>query len=378
MKPLYALAFLFVSIIARAELPSEPLMKIDTLPAEYPNTWILAHDVNFPALVAGKVVILDVAAENNEYKGTMSASQFASFAASKSRNEIYVAETFYSKGSRGVRTDLLTVYDAATLGIVAEINLPGAKRGQFVSNKFMMPLISSDRYLLLLNFSPAATVSVIDLDSRAIISEIDISGCNMIYPTGNRGFSSLCGDGSMVSFKLAKDGSVEESIRTASFFDVDEDPLFDKPVYIGTTAYFPSFHSKMQPVDFSSSEPKILESWSLVSEEEQAQNWRPSGWQIASSHKSGELYVLMQKNGYNGSHKFGGDEVWVFDAEKRQRLRRIVLEAPGFSIEVTQGDKPYLVVNNQDASISVYTSEGDWVRDIGGAGVMPIALRAWH
>lgn len=369
---------IFIAATAKAELAAEPVMKVASLPAKYPDTWVFAHDPNFDALIAGRVTILDVAADNREYKGALDASQFATFAASKYRDELYVAETFYSKGTRGVRTDLLTVYDKASLKPLAEIDLPGAKRGQVVSNKFAMRLVSKDRYLLLFNFAPAASVLVVNLESREIISEVEIPGCSMIYPTGDIGFSSLCGDGSMLSFELAEDGSVIETVRTPGFFDVDMDPLFDKPAYIGMTAYFPSFLGQMQPIDFSSSEPEILQPWSLVSESERKQNWRPSGWQIAASHGGGELYILMQKDGYNGSHKFGGEEVWVFDSATQKRVRRIELESPGFSIEVTQGDKPYLVVNNQSMDISVYTSEGEYVRSIGGAGAMPIALHAQH
>lgn len=381
MKSIYAPVFIFASAllttgVVKAELPPEPIMKVASLPSEYPDTWVFAHDPNFDALIAGRVSILDVAADNREYKGALDASQFATFATSKYRSELYVAETFYSKGTRGERTDLLTVYDKASLKPLDEIDLPGAKRGQVVSNKYAMQLVSKDRYLLLFNFTPAASVLVVNLQTRDIVSEVEIPGCSMIYPTGDIGFSSLCADGSMLSFELSETGSVVERVRTPSFFSIDNDPLFDKPSYVGKTAYFPSFLGQMQPIDLSSHTPDILEPWSLVNETEREQNWRPSGWQIISAHPNGQLYVLMQKDGYNGSHKFGGEEVWVFDSSSKKRIRRITLDTPGFSIEVTQGENPYLVVNNQSMDISIYTAEGELVRSIGGAGAMPIALHA--
>jgi hypothetical protein len=42
--------------------------------------------------------------------------------------EPYVGETYYSHGSRGTRADLVTVYDMATLGVVAEIEDPDQAR----------------------------------------------------------------------------------------------------------------------------------------------------------------------------------------------------------------------------------------------------------
>ena len=59
---------------------------------------------------------------------------------------------------------------------------------QIVINKFAMQLIDEDRYLLVLNFTPAISVTVIDIEKREVLSEIPIGGCNMIYPSGKRGF----------------------------------------------------------------------------------------------------------------------------------------------------------------------------------------------
>src|SRR5262249_59769602 len=43
---------------------------------------------------------------------------------SAERGEIYLPETYYSRGSRGVRTDVVTVYDATPLPPIAQIALP--------------------------------------------------------------------------------------------------------------------------------------------------------------------------------------------------------------------------------------------------------------
>ena len=370
---------IFVIILswnAEAELSPEPVPNVEVLPRDYPDNWIFAHDVNFASLLTGQVVVLDIAADTKEYKGSLDASQFGTFIQSAKRDELYVGETFYSRGTRGDRTDVVTIYDKATLKRIDEIVLPGGKRAQIVINKYAMQLIDEDRYLLVLNFTPAISVTVIDIEKREVLSEIPIGGCNMIYPSGKRGFSSLCGDGTLMSVSLDSQGNIVDRTRSDVFFNPDEDPIFDKPVYLDGTAFFPSFEGNMQPIEMSQI-PTILPTWSLLDSQAAMENWRPSGWQIISGN-DGLLYVLMQKNGFPGSHKSGGEEVWVFDPSEEKRIRRILLSSPGFSIEVTPGKYPLLAVTGTDMGIWIYDTDGKLHRNIsvGAPSAMPIMLNA--
>lgn len=377
MRILFSSLFLsmLLSAAVTAELSPEKIPRVATLPADYPASWVFAHDANFDSLLTGKVVIVDVAADSHEYKGAIDAAQFATFIESSTRSELYVAESFYARGTRGERTDAVTIYDKATLKRSGEIILPGKKRAQIVTNKFATQLIDNDNYLLVFNFTPASSVTVIDVEKRAVLNEIPIPGCSMIYPTGERGFSSLCGDGSLLSIALNEKGAINKQEKLPAVFNVDDDPLFDKPAFIGEVAYFPSFKGGMQAIRLAH-KPKVLPSWSLISEEDAKDNWRPSGWQIISATDNGHLYVLMQKNGSNGSHKEGGEEVWGFAAKARQRIRRIALNNAGFSIEVTAGKQAFLVVTNVTMGIDVYSLDGKLQRHIGDAGAMPIILHA--
>ncbi len=372
------LACLLLPPMSSAELAPEPIPQVLSLPTDYPDTWLYAHDSNFFSLVDGKVVIVDVAAENRNYKGQIGAGQFASFIESSRRPELYVAETFYSRRTGGERTDTITIYNKAGLEQIAEIILPGGKRGQNVSLKNNLQLLNEERWLLVFNFTPAASVTVVDIVNREVLTEIAIPGCALIYPSGKTGFGSLCSDGSMLVTELSDEGKLKRQERLPVFFDMEADPLFTKTGRIGQMAYFPSFRGDIQEVDFSSTRPVISARWSLVSEEEKAQGWRPGGWQVITSHPDGRLYVLMHKDGYDGSHKNGGAEVWVFDAKKRQRIRRIVLENWGVTIEVTRGERPYLVVTNADFAMDVYDLEDDkLLRTIGGrAAETPFMLHA--
>ena len=361
-----------------ADLPNDPGNVIEKLPSSYPDTWVYAHDTNFYALSDGKVVIVDVASENRNYKGSVGVGQFGSFLASSTRPELYAAETFYSKRLRGERTDVITIYDKENLSPIDEIVLPGGKRGQLVTFKSTLQFLNNEKFLLLFNFTPASSVTVIDIVKRKIVSEVQIPGCSMIYPTAKLSFASLCSDDVMLVSYLDEKGQVKKQKRTKKFFSGDDDPLFAFNGKIGDTVYFPSFQSQIQPVDMSSETPKIKKSWSLVSKQEKSENWRPGGWQIISTHENGELFVLMHKDGYDGSHKNGGSEVWVFDVKSKKRIKRFELKEWGVSIEVTKGDKPYLVVTNGNYNLDIYSAaDGSWQRVIGGkAFEMPMVLHA--
>ena len=75
-----AWATLCLAVMARAEIAPEPIPSVATLPKTYPDTWLFAHDANFHSLIAGKVVIVDVAADTQEVKGMIDAAQMATFA----------------------------------------------------------------------------------------------------------------------------------------------------------------------------------------------------------------------------------------------------------------------------------------------------------
>ncbi|MGI9293655.1 MAG: amine dehydrogenase large subunit [Pseudomonadales bacterium] len=379
-KPLLLIMCLAVAAVfsrAHAELPVEPIPHVEILPADYPESMVFVHDVNFDALIAGRVVLVDIASDTRNYKGALDASQFASFTESKERNELYVAETFYSRGTRGERTDVLTIYDKENLAPIDEIPLPGGKRGLVVANRYTIQLSDNDRFMFLFNFTPAASVLMLDMTSRTILSETAIPGCSLIYPTGKRGFSSLCSNGSMYSAQFDTKGQLIHQENIDPFFNVDEDPLFDKPVFIGQTAYFPSFLGMVQAIDLSENTPRPGKPWSLLSTGERKKNWRPGGWQIASASDAGLIYVLMHPEGTNGSHKDGGSEIWAFNPNTQKRVNRVKLKNWGVSIELTSGKTPYIVVTNADMQLDIYSAKtGEWIKMIGDTAAMPYNLHA--
>jgi methylamine dehydrogenase heavy chain len=378
IKTLAFSAFLFTSI-CQAELPSGIVPNVLTLPEEPEKSWLYVQDMNFWGMTEGKVVILDIAASSHNYKGQISTGFFGSFIPSTHHNEIYSAETYYSRGTRGKRVDVLSIWDNATLSVSNEIELPYKKRAQTVSQKNSIQLIDEDKYMLIFNFTPAASVSVIDMLEHKILHEVEIPGCSLIYPSGKRGFSTLCTDGSMVSIQLDTQGKISQENNVKSFFNVDEDPLFEKYARINDIGYFPTFHSYMQPVELAESVAKPQLKWDLLTASEREQNWRPGGWQIISGHPNGQIFLLMHKDGVNGSHKNGGSQVWIYDTNQQKKIKEITLKTHGISLEVTKGKQPLLAVTNANMMIDVYdVNSAELLRtlSIGGVNANPFTLTA--
>lgn len=277
------------------------------------------------------------------------------FLVAPAKREIYTSETFLSRLTRGERTDAITIWDMATLLPKGEIILPGGKRQQSVTYTGTFQFTNADAWALVANFTPVQSITVVDLDGRKVLGEIDLPGCAHIYPTGTRGFSSLCTDGSMISITLDEKGAVASSKTFERVQDIDNQPLFGMPAMVGKTAWFVSYKGELRGFDLSGPYARALKTRASVgSADGGAPEWRPGGWQVIASDATGLLYVLMHAGGREGSHKDGGTEVWVVDPVANKRLRRIDLGGLAVSITVTREAVPHLVVARPDAQIDVF------------------------
>lgn len=266
---------------------------------------------------------------------------------------------------------------SGTLQPKGEIVLPGGKRQLSVSYTGLFQFTNGEKWVLVANFTPAQSVTVVDLDGRKVLNEIDLPGCAHIYPTGARGFASFCADGSMISITLDEKGAVASSQTLPGVQDIDKQPLFGMPALVGKTAWFVSYYGRLQAVDLSGPVAKpIARTATVGTAEGGAPEWRPGGWQVIASDAEGQLYVLMSPNGREGSHKDGGTEVWVIDPVANTRSRRIDLGSVATSIAVTREAAPKLVVARPDANIDLFDAQtGMLIRHLGAtAGANPILL----
>ena len=379
---LLAATLLFAASSATAQqafpqpLPEEPIPSVATLPERYPDSYVYVHDFHFKALLDGRAAIVDVSTPSSSVKGHVTVAQFGTILPSTTGSEIYTGETFFSRLTRGERTDVVTIWDKATLTPKGEIVLPGGKRGQFVTLKNSMQFTNGEKWLLVFNFTPGASVTVVDLEARRILGDIDLPGCSLMYPTGARGFTSLCADGTMMTVLLDEAGKAKSTTSSKAVNDIDNDPWFMMPAMVGRTAWFVSFKGRLRGFDLSGDKPRDLGGFAMVPGDAD-KGYRPGGWQVTSADAAGRVYVLMDPNGAPGSHKNGGTEVWVADTAKKAVARKIALKNHTVSIEVTAGAKPYLVAARPDGNLDVYDAgSGEFLHTVAEAANDPMTMTA--
>jgi methylamine dehydrogenase heavy chain len=353
-------------------LPAETIPKVETLPAQYPTSWAF---VNYPN---DRIELRNVGADSRDVKGQVQAHDSGTLLVPDKRPEFYVADTVWSRGSRGVRTDFITVYDTQTLNPTAEIVLPGAKRALITAMDGMMAFTDEQRMALIFDFTPASSVTVVDLLKRQVLGDVEIPGCSLVYPSGARGFSTLCSSGTLLTVRLDANGAVSARTESKAFNPLDTDPLFTGSTLVGGVRYFPSLHGRVQPIDMRGDEVKILPDWPLVPAAEEAGHWRPSGWQTVAGDDQKLLYVLMQPDAHEGTHKDPATEVWVYNVATKTRIKRLRLVRPSSSIALTHGAEPLILVQNS-ARLDVYEPGGSLVRslDLPGAssGISLVPVR---
>ncbi len=356
-----------------AQLKPEPLVNA-TLPAASPH-WVWVNDIVFHHMADGKAFLID--GDAGKMLGMLSTGfGFSGLKLLPDGSVIVSPETYFSRGTRGTRTDVVTLYDAKTLNQQGEIVIPAKRAGQ-------IPMTSANgitddgRFLLVYNFTPAQTVSVVDLKSRKFVGEVDIPGCAEVYPTGPRTFFSLCGDGTAFQVTLDETGKPAARSRSAKFFDGVKDPVTEKGIRDGNTWLFATFAGDVVPVEATASGLKAEPRWPLTTAAERQQNWKPGGMQHLAIHVKGRrLYSLMHQGGPD-THKDPGVEIWVHDlAAGGKRVQRIVLEKPLTSISVTSDAKPLLFgINIGMPELRVFDAiSGKLLRTVAEVGFTPSTL----
>lgn len=327
------------AIPARAEIAPETLT-VQRLATPARPHWVWINDISFDRMLDGRAYLID--ADTGRFLGMISGGYgHGALQLSPDRDEIYVAETYLSRGSRGTRTDVLSIYSASELKSVGEVEIP-AKR--FHGMPFLASATLSDdgRFSYVYNFTPAQSVTVVDVHARRLSAEIQTPGCALVFPSSPRRFHMLCGDGAFLTVTLDESGAPVSTTRTTPLFDAQKEPLLEKAVRSGARWYFVSTESRVHAFDVSADTPRALEPWSLVSDAERQETWRVGGLQPVALHEArARLYVLMHQ-GLQDTHKDPGTEVWVYDVATLKRTARISLDEPLTSIAVSQDEKPLL------------------------------------
>lgn len=369
MSPKRVVLFSLLAGLGGAALPALAELPVDTitvssLPAPHPYR-LYFTDVALPHISDGKLTVID--GRNFKVEGMVSTGAFAQTTLSPDRSELYVVTTYYTKLNRGVRSEEILVYDAKTLALKAELPYP-ARHAQALPYVGTLRTSGDGRFIIVQNATPATSVGIVDRQSGKMVSEIQTPGCFIVYPaqTTNR-FSTLCGDGTMLTVSLDDQGNPVGKKKTAKFFDPDEDALFSPAAQDGDTYHFVTYKGNVVSINVAGETAVPEKAWPLALPSEAKQNWRPGGSQPVALHKeSGTLYVGLHPKGQEGSHKNPASEIWVYDLKAKARLARV--KTPhAVGLAVSQGVAPRLFAfDAEGASITAFDG-GRKLKKVGGA-----------
>jgi len=307
---------------APAPLPAEHL-SVTTMPPAGPHR-LYVLDEAFYNEIDARVHLFD--GDTYRRLGQIDAGFSPGFNLSPDGKTSVVATTYFARGSRGTRTDVVEFTDNTTLKTAHEIVLP-AKRAMTQPTYFSLGFSADSRFLYVSYITPAASFGVLDPAKYSVIDEIDTAGCVLVIPSGANRVSSICESGALLTVTLDAQGHEASRAFSEVFFDPDKDPVFAQAVPETQGYAFLSFLGEVHEVDFSGAQPVIRKPWSLLTAADKAAHWRPGGMQIGAIHRHlNRLYVPMHQGG-EGSHKEGGSEIWVFDLSTHQRVARWPLAA---------------------------------------------------
>lgn len=401
MRSLGFSALLFCLVpTARADLTPDEPGQVATLPEVVGAQWVWVPDraLRRTALFNGRTGDM-LGMIDSGMSLTPKAPQW-----SKKRGEIYNLDTTYTRSHHGERKDYVFIYDARTLEVKGEIEIPprSADTGTGIA---LLGMLDGERFLVVLNQSPGSSVSVVDLQERKFVGEIQTAGCAGVYPAGAQRFGMLCGNGSSIAVMLTEKGELDRIARSDPFFDTVIDPVSEKGARDGSSWLFTTFGGQLYEIDFSGEAPAPAAPWSLFTEKEREKDWRVGGGQYLAYHgATHRLFSIVHKGG-PGSHKDPGTEVWVYDTTNQTKVASFSMpnvlvafirpqagfEAGGFvdwllrtllpnagvhSVAVTQGDQPLLFVRHAElGAVGVLdATTGEHVRDLEEVGLSGVLL----
>lgn len=321
---LFLLLLCCANIPALADVAIETVGETEALPP-IKKTWFWSNDA-----LLKRVALNDF--ESNKTIGTVDGGWMITtpLFLHNSSKEFFVPETHFSRGSRGERTDAVTFYDTQTLKANGEVIIP-PKRAHNSLPLGNAAVSDDDRFIAVFNMVPAQSISIVDIQKRKFVTEIDTPGCGSVYGAGALRFMLLCGNGDLMFVTLNENGTEKNITRVAKQFDPIADPIREYGIRIGNFWHFVSFEGYLYRIDVSGPAPAFEKPWSLVDNDERKDKWRIGGRQLLAVHgPSQRLYVLMHR-GEIDTHKQGGTHVWIYDLQTQQKIDDVKLQSPGFT-----------------------------------------------
>jgi methylamine dehydrogenase heavy chain len=332
-SPAWRTGFSLAAVLSLSALSSQAAKPVsEPLPAETLTVSRIAPDVTQRVYVAdiaishisdGRIRVFD--AQHGKLLGMVSTAYAGNFTVNPAAHELYVATTHLSRSTRGDRTDVLEVHDTDTLGFKYEVILP-SKRAQALNYRGLVRTNSTGNWVYVQNATPATSITVVDLNQRKVLADINTPGCWGVLPSATHAMriSMLCGDGKVATITLNEQGQVSERQTTAKLFDADLDAWFHHAEQVGDRYWFLSFKGVLTELDLSGPVATVRQTRNLVDAASARKGWRPGGYQNFAVDPSGQRLVLaMHPKGSEGTHKSPAQELWTFDLASGKRLSTV-------------------------------------------------------
>src|SRR5262245_47518702 len=179
-----ALTLLLGALVLGGSTHADTVGTVATLPARPGPHWFWLSDI-----LLHRTALFD--ADSGGLLGTItSGSPGVGFAIlpllSPDHREVYLAESYFSRGVRGDRTDVVTVYDARTLQPLNEIVLP-PKRAEYFPGNASSALSDDGRFVAVFNLTPMTSLSIVDAHARTFGAEGAAPGRSLVHPVAAHG-----------------------------------------------------------------------------------------------------------------------------------------------------------------------------------------------
>ncbi len=293
-----------------------------------------------------------LSADNLEHKGILSIGIIGQMAFTTDRKTAYAISAYAKRIMYGPTEAVLQEFDVDTLTLKREILLP-EKMAQVAPSNAILNLSADGKLAFVQNATPATSVTVVNLEAGKVVAEVPTPGCFGTFPaTSGHRFSSVCGDGTLVSFDVNGKGEFSAPLRSAKVFDPDEDALFIVPKRVGKDLLFPSFKGNLYRIADSGKQPKLVEKYEVVKGIDG--DWAPGGVDVLAYNAAHNVaFLTMHPDATEGSHKDYSKEIWAYDLKRKQVLYRSVAEGVS-SLAVTSGKQPVLFGLIEDTELVRY------------------------
>jgi methylamine dehydrogenase heavy chain len=349
--------------IAAADLSEETVGDVLTFNRQDHDRLVWVTDMNSPYQAHSRAYLLDP--NEGRFLGMLDLGYWTTgVQLSPSSDRIISPETHFSRTTRGERTDVVVSYDAITLQPVSEIEIP-AKRASVVKMQGSSSLSDDARFMAQINFTPANSLTIVDLASGTFVGETDTPGCANVYGGGERSFHLVCGDGSFLTLTLDDAGQVIGRQRSEALFDPFDDPISISGVRKDNTWYFATLAGVLHEFTMTETGVTAAKSWPLISEDEQSDEWSISGFQHLAVHETTNRLYLMTHQGPPEAFEDPGTHIWVFDIATQSKVDSFELAERSLSIAVSQDANPLLYAIGAHipmpflAQIWVYFTQGE-------------------